>query len=96
VASNRGVQPGRRLGHSVRVGNQDVYLTPAELRLWELLRSQPGRTFTRDELVARVMPETIVLDRTIDAHVRSLRRKLGPAAAMIETVYRAGYRFVPA
>lgn len=77
----------------MRVGTQDVYLTPAEYRLWELLRSQPGRTITRAELVARVMPDTIVLQRTIDVHVQSLRRKLGPAASMIETVRGAGYRF---
>jgi DNA-binding response OmpR family regulator len=87
-------QPGRRLGHSVRVDSKDVYLTPAEFRLWESLHSHPDRTFTWAELVARVMPDTIVLERTIDVHIQSLRRKLGPAASLIATVRGEGHRFV--
>jgi two-component system phosphate regulon response regulator PhoB len=82
-----------RRGESVRVGSQDVYLTPTEFRLWALLNSVPGRTFTRADLVTRVMPSTIVLERTIDVHVQSLRRKLGPSASLIETVRGEGYRF---
>lgn len=69
-------------------------LTPTESRLLDVLQNQPGRVFTRAELVSLVMPDAIVLERTIDVHVKSLRKKLGPAAGQIETVRRAGYRFV--
>ena len=92
MATKRGKPVDRRLGRTVRVDGQDVYLTPAEHRLWEVLRGQPGRTFTRAELAAHVMPDAVVLERTIDVHIRSLRHKLGRAASMIETVYRVGYR----
>ncbi len=70
-------------------------LTPTERRLLEVLRSEPGRTFTRAELVALVMPDTIVLERTVDVHLKALRNKLGSLAGAIQTVRRVGYRFVP-
>src|SRR5437899_2866913 len=68
-------------------------LTPTESRLWQALRNQPGRVFSRSELVSLVMPGTVVLERTIDVHIKSLRRKLGPLGRHIETVRRAGYRY---
>jgi two-component system phosphate regulon response regulator PhoB len=71
-------------------------LTPTERRLLEVLRALPGRAFTRAELIALVMPDAVVLERTIDVHVKALRRKLGPGEGRIETVRRVGYRFVPA
>jgi two-component system phosphate regulon response regulator PhoB len=71
----------------------DVPLTPTERRLWETLRAAPGRVFSRKELVALVMPGTIVLERTIDVHIRGLRKKLGKDVARIRTVRRGGYRF---
>jgi DNA-binding response OmpR family regulator len=69
------------------------HLTPTESRLLEVLRSQPGRVFSRLELVQLVMPGTVVLERTIDVHMKALRRKLGPSGGRIETVRRVGYRF---
>jgi two-component system phosphate regulon response regulator PhoB len=71
-------------------------LTRTEARLFEVLRRQPGRAFTRRELVTFVMPRSIVLERTIDVHVKSLRRKLGDGGQQIQTVRRVGYRYVPA
>jgi two-component system phosphate regulon response regulator PhoB len=71
-------------------------LTPTQRRLLDVLRGQPGRAFTRPELMALVMPGTVVLERTIDVHIKALRKKLGAAAGRIETVRRVGYRFVPA
>jgi two-component system alkaline phosphatase synthesis response regulator PhoP len=57
----------------------------------------PGRAFTRQELVERALGHDFAgLDRTIDAHVKNLRRKLEPAGAddsLIETVAGVGYRF---
>ena len=72
-------------------------LTPTEARLLAVLRGQPGRAFTRAELVALVMPDAVVLERTIDVHVKALRQKLAGAAGggALQTVSRVGYRFVP-
>jgi two-component system, OmpR family, phosphate regulon response regulator PhoB len=71
-------------------------LTPTERRILEVLRGQPGRPFTRPELIALVMPGTVVLERTVDVHIMALRQKLGAAAGRIETVRGVGYRFVHA
>ena len=81
----------------VRVNGAEVRLTPTEFRLLSLLMRQPGRTFTRDEIIDRVLDDEFDgFDRTVDAHVSSLRRKLGStdptAARLIQTVYGTGYR----
>jgi two-component system phosphate regulon response regulator PhoB len=69
----------------------DVHLTPTERRLWDALCLEPGRVYSRAELLAIAMPGTIVLPRTIDVHIRALRRKLSQAAREIETVHGVGY-----
>ena len=69
-------------------------LTPTEFRLLETLIRQPGRAFSRHELMdAAIGEDAIVLERTIDVHVKSLRRKMGDAADFIETIRGVGYRF---
>lgn len=70
-------------------------LTPTESRLWDVLRGQPGRAFSRRELVARVMGGSVVLERTVDVHVKALRQKLGAAGRQIQTVRKVGYRLAP-
>jgi DNA-binding response OmpR family regulator len=70
-------------------------LTPTEARLLHALRSRPGQVFSRAELVRLVMPDTIVLERTIDVHVRALRIKLGASARFIRSVRGAGYCYQP-
>lgn len=83
--------------HEVRVGDEPVALTPTEMRLLHFLASHPGRVFPRSHLLSRVIGEdAVVTDRTIDVHVRALRQKLGPRAALIETVRGVGYRFAEA
>ncbi len=82
-------------GHHARVDGRELRLTPTELRLLQALCSHPGRVFSRGELVELAMPGTIVLERTVDVHVRALRRKLGASARQIETVRYEGYRFTP-
>ena len=88
------VDPAR---HEVRVGGRAVALTPHEFRLLETLARAPGRTFSREELIARAFgPDYGALDRTVDAHVAHLRRKLEPDPARprrIVTVFGVGYRF---
>ena len=79
--------------HQVTVMAQPVSLTPTEFRLLEALMRQPGRAFTRHDLMESAVGDTIVLERTIDVHIKSLRRKLGDAGELIETVRGVGYRF---
>ena len=82
---------------SVRVGDQPVGLTPTEFRLLALLIREPGRVFTRDQIIDRAFGYDFEgFDRTVDAHVSSLRRKLASAAGNqehIHTVYGVGYKF---
>lgn len=80
--------------HKVLHGTQALPLTPTEFRLLETLVRQPGRAFTRHDLMDSAIGDgAIVLERTIDVHVKSLRRKLGPSGDFIETVRGIGYRF---
>ena len=77
----------------VTVEGQPVELTPKEFDLLSLFAQNPGRPFTRDELLDRIWQSDYeVTDRTIDTHVQRLRRKLGAQAAAIETVWGVGYR----
>lgn len=80
--------------HKVLHGSQTLALTPTEFRLLETLVRQPGRAFSRHDLMDSAIGDgAIVLERTIDVHVKSLRRKLGPSSDFIETVRGIGYRF---
>src|SRR5262245_29115154 len=93
VIEQRGVRIDR-LRHRAYVEGTELDLTPTEFRLLESLLRQPGRAFTRAQLMDAAIGEgAIVLERTIDVHVKSLRRKLGPAGEFIETVRGVGYRF---
>ncbi len=79
----------------VRVRGRSVALTPTEFRLLEALARQPGRVFTRDELVARAFgPEYSGYDRTIDVHITNLRRKIEPDRGhrYVVTVHGIGYK----
>jgi two-component system phosphate regulon response regulator PhoB len=78
--------------HEVRVESRAVSLTATEFNLLDLLASRPGKVFSRDELLNRAWSDACVADRTIDVHVRSLRKKLGKHASSIETVRGLGYR----
>lgn len=78
----------------VRVDDKELELTRTEFRLlWTLMR-QPGRSFSRLELMdsSRGM-DANALERTIDVHVRALRKKMGKPGDLIETVRGIGYRF---
>lgn len=78
----------------VTVSDESMNLTKSEFKLLETLIRQPGRVFGRLELVEAALGEdTMVLDRTIDVHVRALRKKMGDSAELIETVRGVGYRF---
>jgi two-component system response regulator ChvI len=78
--------------------DRPLVLTVTEFLLLQALVRNPGHVKTRDQLMAQAYPDqTFVSDRTIDSHVKRLRRKLeecDPGFAAIETVYGLGYRFV--
>lgn len=83
-----------KVRHRGFVGDEELDLTPTEFRLLECLLRQPGRAFTRAHLMDAAIGEgAVVLERTIDVHIKSLRRKLGDAGEFVETVRGVGYRF---
>jgi DNA-binding response OmpR family regulator len=80
--------------HEVSIDGVRHAFTATEFRLIHFLANHPGRVFTRDQIISRVIgQDAIVIDRNIDVHVRSVRKKLGPYRDSIETVRGVGYRF---
>ena len=70
-----------------------VDLTATEFKILQLLASKPGRVFTRDQILDHLWgDEKAVVDRTVDVHIRNLREKLGPAAALIKNIRGVGYK----
>ena len=83
------------LRHQVFLNDEELRLTATEFGLLTTLVEQPGRVFSREQLINRVLGETVVvIDRNIDVHIRSVRKKLGADSGLIETVRGVGYRFV--
>lgn len=81
------VTPAR---HGVTFRGAEVACTPGEFALLEILVSEPGRVFTRDQLLRQLHgAEGFVSRRTVDVHVANLRKKLEPG--LIRTVYGVGY-----
>jgi two-component system response regulator BaeR len=78
-----------------RVHGRSLTLTPVEFRLLRRLAAQPGRVFSRAQLIeASYQDHRVVSDRTMDSHVKNLRRKLlGMGVDPIASVYGVGYRF---
>lgn len=78
-----------------RIQGQPLNLTPVEFRLLGKLVSQPGRVFSRDQLIGALYADhRVVSDRTVDSHVKNLRRKLSELGVdPISAVYGVGYRF---
>lgn len=81
----------------VRAGDSEIELTAVEFALLETLHGAPGRIFSRDRLMDRIYRDhRVVSDRTIDSHVKKLRRKLAelvPEQELIHSVYGVGYRY---
>ena len=111
VLRRAGVQRDRRdgslrlgtlyLAESTReawLGTRALGLSPTEFRLLWTMAAAPGRVLSREELAGRALRSRGESDlRTVDAHVKNLRRKLDPGAAadtFIETVFAAGYRLL--
>jgi two-component system alkaline phosphatase synthesis response regulator PhoP len=83
-----------------RVANRTVELTSTEFELLATLMRQPGRVFTRGQLLDAIRGEQVEsFDRAIDAHIKNLRRKMEPDPRQpryVLTVYGVGYRFADA
>ncbi len=77
--------------------NKHIELTSVEFRLLQTLYDSPGRIYSRDHLMSLIYPDNrIVTDRTIDSHIKKLRKKLvalGVPEDPIHSVYGAGYKF---
>ncbi len=89
------IHPGR---HQVLAGDVPVNLTATEFRILVFLARRPGWVFTRHQIVDAAqgddayVADRFVTERSVDVHIVSLRRKLGPCGAYIETVRGVGYR----
>ena len=80
--------------HKVEYNDKDIVLTFTEFKVLQLLASQPGRVFTRYQIVDGVHGDDYpVTDRSVDVQIVGLRKKLGEAGQFIETVRGIGYRF---
>ena len=88
------IEPGQ---HRATAHGQALDLTPAEFRLLGLLVGQPGRVFSRDRLLDGLHDDQRALsDRTVDSHIKNLRRKLEPhwpGQELIRSIYGVGYKY---
>ena len=93
VFAAQGILVDRR-GHRATAGERVLDLTPSEFGLLLAMIRQPGRVFSRRELIDTALGgDSIVLERTVDVHIRALRMKLEDHAELVETVRGVGYRF---
>jgi len=85
----------RRGYHQVTVAEKPVHLTRTELELLAALAADPGRPFSRAQLVSALNDERAISERTIDTHIKNLRAKIEPDSRhprYILTVYGVGYK----
>ncbi len=84
----------RRTSYSAIVDGREVFFARKEFELLALLASNPGRVFSRHELLRLIWGESqVVTPRTVDVHIAKIRSKLRRFAHLIETVKNVGYRF---
>ncbi len=82
-------------GHTVSLDGAALHLTPNEFKLLVGLARRPGQTLTREQLLDELYgPTASSFDRSIDSHIKNLRRKLEGSGVAIETVYGVGYRLL--
>lgn len=84
-------------GWKVSYHGIELDLTPVEFRLLRTLSAAPGRVFSREQLLDGLYDDhRIVTDRTVDSHIKNLRRKLeqiAPEEPLIRSIYGVGYKF---
>ena len=80
--------------HKVTLGKKEAKLTATEFRLLHYLACNPGRVFSREQLLDQAFRnDVVVVDRNIDVHVRAIRKKIDPDQHYLETIRGVGYRF---
>ncbi|WP_413664334.1 response regulator [Microbulbifer sp. CNSA002] len=93
---NGGIELDRNTGQ-LRIGGKDANLTALEFHLFDLLYSEPGRIFSREQIMDRIYSDyRVISDRTIDSHIKKVRKKISvlmPEKELIHSVYGAGYKF---
>jgi two-component system response regulator BaeR len=81
------------------LGGKDLGLTAIEYQLLKVLAAHPGRIYTRDQLIdAMYRDERVVSDRTVDSHIKKIRRKIAalqPEGELIHSLYGVGYKYEP-
>lgn len=84
-------------GHRATIGGADLNLTAVEFQLLKVLVDHPGRIYTRDQLIdAMYRDERVVSDRTVDSHIKKIRRKISavlPDREIVHSVYGLGYKY---
>jgi len=84
-------------GYRATIGGRDLALTAVEFQLLRVLVEHPGRIYTRDQLMdAMYKDERVVADRTVDSHVKKIRRKIAavlPDREIVHSVYGVGYKY---
>jgi two-component system, OmpR family, response regulator BaeR len=84
-------------GYRATIGGRDLALTAVEFQLLRILVEHPGRIYTRDQLMdAMYRDERVVADRTVDSHVKKIRRKIAavlPDREVLHSVYGVGYKY---
>ncbi len=83
--------------YAVTFNDAPIRLTPIEFKLLNLLANRPGQTLTREQLLDDLHGGASSIDRSVDSHIKNLRRKLESVSAdspFIETVYGIGYRLI--
>ncbi len=86
-----------KANHQAFIKGEQIHLTPSEFGLLAVLMSQPGRVFTRSDLVHQVQGYDFEgYERTVDTHIKNLRKKISealPGESIIRTIYSIGYSF---
>lgn len=83
-----------RSTYTVRLGTREVFFPRKEFEVLALLAGNRGKVFSREKLLNSVWgTDVVVVDRTVDVHIRKIREKLGEDAGAIETIKGVGYRF---
>jgi len=84
-------------GYRATIGGKDLGLTAVEFQLFKVLVDHPGRIYTRDQLMdAMYRDERVVADRTVDSHIKKIRKKIAavlPDRDVVHSVYGLGYKY---
>jgi len=84
-------------GYRATIGGKDLNLTAVEFQLLKVLADHPGRIYTRDQLMdAMYRDERVVADRTVDSHIKKIRKKIStalPDGEIVHSVYGLGYKY---